>query len=268
MFPGTAFAQLYDPVHLLFYISVLFVFVGLPICEAVPSYSFLVSKVPWFYWLLRTSNSFANWFLDLLPMWYSSLLLGITSLFGIYNICASNAKPFRARHRPKKRKARNRLPKPPYVFHRRKLPYHLVMRCYARKGNRPERIFGPSRRELLLVRREKRRRYRHKRAKREARLFYEALISVPRLGKNPLHEPDINLILPLLDRLGPGGIPLPLVEEFALESSTPSLDICSDLSTRALFVGQRLNQVQTGSVLTTPLVFRYWSVWWPYSVPF
>ena len=33
-------------------------------------------------------------------------------------------------------------------FCRRKLPYHLVLRCYRRIGNRPKRIFGRSQKEI------------------------------------------------------------------------------------------------------------------------
>ena len=42
----------------------------------------------------------------------------------------------------KKRKAKKRKLKRPFV--RRKLPYHLVMRCLRRRGNRPPKLVAPS----------------------------------------------------------------------------------------------------------------------------
>jgi len=107
------------------------------------------------------------WWTNFNPTWLSSLFLGMSALCLVIHLCGTHSVPLRERH--KKKKAARSNPKPPYVFRRRKLPYRLVLRCYARKGNRPKRIFGPSRRELLRVRREKRRRYRRKRTVRNMR---------------------------------------------------------------------------------------------------
>ena len=191
------------------------------------------------------------WWTNFNPTWSSSLFLGMSALCSVIHLCGTHSVPLRERH--KKKKAARSKPKPPYVFRRRKLPYQLVLRCYARKGNRPKRMFGPSRRELLLVRREKRRRYRRKRTVRNMRHFYEALISMPSTGSFYLDRPDISLIEATIKKLGPGGVPLLLTEEFSLTSPD---DIDQDtLSQRALFVGRQYHTVDVGTVHSTPLVF-------------
>ena len=115
------------------------------------------------------------WWTNFNLTWSSSLFLGMSALCSVIHLCGTHSVPLRERH--KKKKAARSNPKPPYVFCRRKLPYRLVLRCYAWKGNRPKRIFGPSWRELLCVRREKRRRYRRKQTVRNMRRFYKALVS-------------------------------------------------------------------------------------------
>ena len=117
------------------------------------------------------------------------------------------------RKRKKKRKSRKK------IFHRRKLPYWLVIRCRRRKGNRPSRIYGPTRREQLLTRREKRRRYRRGRNLRVWRGLYNEstntlsestntlseLIGLSR-AKFQLDELPTAMIDEFVKSLGPGGI--------------------------------------------------------------
>ena len=154
---------------------------------------------------------------------------------------------FRYKKSKKKKKKARSNSKPPYMFRRRKLPYHLVLCCYARKGNRPKLIVGPSRWELLLVRREKRRSYCRKRTVRNMRRFYKALISMPSTGSFYLDRPDITLIEATISKLGPGGVPLILTEEFSL-TSPDLIDINQDtLSQRALFVGRQYYTVDVGT---------------------
>ena len=111
----------------------------------------------------------------------------------------------------RKRSKRRRKSK----FRRRRLPYHCVMRCYSRTGNRPHRI-GISRFESRRARRLKRRsrKIMHRRKLKmlrrrvklsEDRALYEAWTT----GSPPVFQlecPDIDLIKPILDKLGPGGI--------------------------------------------------------------
>ena len=81
------------------------------------------------------------------------------------------------------------------------------------------------------------------------------MISIPSTGRFYLDRPDITLIEVMISKLGPGGVPLILTEEFSLNS--PDLvEVDQDtLSQRALFVGQQYNTVDVGTVHTTPLVF-------------
>ena len=112
-------------------------------------------------------------------MWYSSWCICLAWVITVSSICIAHATVMSRRHtrKWKNNKVRPRWPKP--RFRRRKLHFHLVLRCRARKGNRPERIFGKSRAELLAVRRNKRRRYRHGRSRRDALAFYKACGSRP-----------------------------------------------------------------------------------------
>ena len=77
---------------------------------------------------------------------------------------------------------------------------------------------------MLAVRRNKRRRYRHGRSRRDALAFYEACVSGPPPKLFKLAEPDISLILPLIRRLGPGGIPFEMVEELIIDTDSPPDD--------------------------------------------
>ena len=110
-------------------------------------------------------------------------------------------------------------------FRRRKLPYHLVMRCRRRKGNRPIRVFGPSRAELLRVRREKRRRYRYNRALRRPLQAWVEATSGQQAPCFRLYEPDDDCLNRLVRTIGPGGTPLNAEcgaqLNFELETSTP-----------------------------------------------
>ena len=115
-------------------------------------------------------------------------------------------------------------------FRRRRLPYHCVMRCYSRTGNRPHRI-GISRFESRRARRLKRRSrkimYRRKlktlrrRVKlSEDRALYEAWTT----GSPPIFQlecPDVDLIKPILDKLGPGGIIGGDLDTFNLNITNP-----------------------------------------------
>ena len=149
------------------------------------------------------------WQMNFNPTWMSSLFLGIPAICLVIHLCGTHYVPLQERHNNnKKKKARSRRPKPLYVFRRRKFPYHLILLCYAKKGNRPEHIFGP-RQELLLVQRLKRRRYCRKRTIQNMQRFYEALIYMASTGRFYLHEPYISLIEATTNKLGPGGIPLP-----------------------------------------------------------
>ena len=157
-------------------------------------------------------------------MWYSSWCLCLVWIIAVSSVCIAHA-PFASRRLTRKRKMnrlRPRWPKP--RFRRRKLHFHLVLRCRARKGNRPEHIFGKSRAELLVVRCNKRCRYRHGRSRRDALAFYEACVSGPPPKLFKLVEPDILLILPLIWRLGPGGIPFEMVEELVIDPDSPPDD--------------------------------------------
>ena len=80
-------------------------------------------------------------------------------------------------------------------------------------------------------------------------------MSTPSTGSFYLDRPDITLIEATISKLGPGGVPLILTEEFSLTS--PDLnDVNQDtLSQRALFVGQPYHTVDVGTVHSTPLVF-------------
>ena len=84
------------------------------------------------------------------------LCLLLTSSIALWSLISQDQDIIRpqAKHRPKT--ALKSTMTHCRVFRRRKLPYHLVLRCRRRQGNRPDKIFGPSRAELLSVRREKR----------------------------------------------------------------------------------------------------------------
>ena len=131
----------------------------------------------------------------------------------------------------------------------------MVMRCRRRNGNRPEKIFGPTRAELLHTRCEKRRRYRHGRALRKPMQDYEAAISEYSYPYFRLYEPDVELIVPELRKLGPGGIPYDPyhVDLEAFDPST-SQDYLHALALRAFDVGRQFNAVATGDVYNTPCV--------------
>ena len=70
-----------------------------------------------------------------------------------------------------------------------------------------------------------------------------------------LEEPDISLIQPLLDKLGPGGIPCGGIVEFGLDSPDPEEPSVEALVARAYSMGKYFNQVETGTVVTTLLVY-------------
>ena len=106
------------------------------------------------------------------------------------------------------RKPKKRKPKKPFV--RRKLHYHLVVRCRRRRSNRPRRIIGPSRRDQQRTCSEKRRRYREGRAAREWQLsahertaYYEQVLTEPTQPLFQLHEFDKVLLAPFVDDLDP-----------------------------------------------------------------
>ena len=123
-------------------------------------------------------------------VWYSNWCLCFVWSIAMSSVCIAHA-PFvswRQTRKRKKNKVRPRWPKS--RFRRCKLHYHLVQRCRACKGNRPERIFGKSRAELLAVRQNKRCRYRHGRSRRGVLVFYEACIRGPPPKLFKLVEPD------------------------------------------------------------------------------
>ena len=117
------------------------------------------------------------------------------------------------------RKPKKRKPKRPFV--RRKLPYHLVMRCLRRRANRPPRLVGPSRRDQLRTRREKRRRYRRGRVAREHTAFYEHLLNQTTQPQFQLDEFDKDLLSLFVGDLDPTQ-PFRLCREFNLESPSIS----------------------------------------------
>ena len=85
-----------------------------------------------------------------MSMWYSPLclLIAIQAVIQICDIGGHNDLPKKkALKRKRRKKNKRRGNKHMGRFRRRHLPYHLVIRCYARVGNRPRRIFGQSRAE-------------------------------------------------------------------------------------------------------------------------
>ena len=89
------------------------------------------------------------------------------------------------------------------------------------------------------------------------------MISEPYAGKFELPEYDMSLIDPFISRLGPGGIPWELMSgDFTLDSPSDKESDIQGLMARVYDFGHRLkesdsryNQVQTGDVMTTPLVY-------------
>jgi len=78
---------------------------------------------------------------------------------------------------------------------------------------------------------------------------------MPSTGSFYQDRPDIMLIEATISKLGPGGVPFKLTEEFSL-TSPDLIDINQDtLSQRTLFVGRQYHTVEVGTVHTTPLVF-------------
>ena len=61
-------------------------------------------------------------------MWYTSLSLVIASVIAVTSVCQPQSRPPKKKRHRKKRKKRKKI-KPWSPFRRRKLPYHLVMRC-------------------------------------------------------------------------------------------------------------------------------------------
>ena len=193
----------------------------------------------------------------------TQLCLLVISGISIWSLITQDPSPIKPK--AKTRPASTRKPSMRHcrVFRRRSLPYHLVLRCRRRKGNRPDKIFGPSRAELLSVRREKRRRYRKGRAKRAYLQTYEAATSEYLCPFFRLHEPDVDLLRPILRTLGPGGIPLNLAAnqaQFELDTSNPSPN--DEVNARALIfraheIERMLNTVgaEAGSVHTMPICF-------------
>lgn len=162
------------------------------------------------------------------------------------------------RKRKKKRKSRKK------IFHRRKLPYWLVIRCRRRKGNRPSRIYGPTRREQLLTRREKRRRYRHGRNLRVWRGLYNEstntlseLIGLSR-AKFQLDELPTAMIDEFVKSLGPGGIQQD-IKTFDLSTPEQIERGLPNLVLRAHYVGgryvQSMGYLNAMSVSECPLIF-------------
>jgi len=164
----------------------------------------------------------------------------------------------------RKRKKKYKRKSQKKVFHRRKLPYWLVIRCRRRKGNRPPRIYGPSRREQLLTRRMKRRRYRRGRNLRVWRGLYDEStntlsewISVSR-AKFQLDEIPTAMIDEFDKSLGPGGIQQD-VKAFDLSTPEQIERGLSNLVLRAHYVGSRYVQsmgyLNAMSISECPLIF-------------
>ena len=185
--------------------------------------------------------------------WYTYSFLCIASVIAVTSLCwiQHGRPPERLR---KKKKKRTRPPRS--KFRRHKLPYHLVLRCRRRQGNRPPRIVGRSRRELLTIRREKRREYRRRAKLRKDIAVYEAWSTGPS-PRFKVEEPDISLIQPLLLTLGPGGIPFKICALFDLDSPDPeeSPESLDALGARANYLSQAFNKVETATSMNTPLVF-------------
>ena len=166
------------------------------------------------------------------------------------------------------RKPKKRKPKKPFV--RRKLPYHLVMRCLRRRSNRPPRLTGPSRRDQRHTRQEKRRRYRRGRVAREHTAYFEQLLTTPRPSQQlfPLPEFDKDLLSSFVDDLDPTQS-FRLCREFSLESPNSSFqDSLAALVSRqsemyfiAAYPNYTSPQAYSGASIsrgnrdTTPLVF-------------
>ena len=146
-------------------------------------------------------------------------------------------------------------------FRRRSLPYHLVLRCHRRKRNRPPRLTGPSRRAIYLaqlaVRRAKRKRYRQSAILRKYRRVYEACVNTPTIATFRLDViQDESKIQAAISKLGPGGVPWDLIENFSLSSPVPDPHDADALLSCAYAVGQLYQSVPNGIVCTTPLVFN------------
>ena len=231
-----------------------------PNCDEVGCIS-LCNK---FETVVSMTQSFWSWYAGLefnghfimpiinLPVWYSSLCLLLASITALTYLCQveNENRQYKRKRSRKGKKTR---------FRRRKLPYHLVRRCYARPRNRPERLSGPSRREIyirkLLIRREKRRKYRRNKTTRTQVAFYEYTINSGPPPKFQLVEPDIDLIVPAIERLGPGGIPFEVYTDFGLDDPNAKPDNLQGLICRTFDVGRHFNGLDEGTVYTTPLVF-------------
>ena len=115
-------------------------------------------------------------------------------------------------------------------FRRRRLPYHYVMRCYSHIGNHPH-LIGNLRFESCQARRLKIRsrkviyRRRLKRLRRRVKLSEDrALYEAWTTGSPPVFQlecPDIDLLKPILNKLGPGGIIGGDFDTFDLEIPNP-----------------------------------------------
>ena len=156
MSPGAAFVLTFNPVQYLFGVSMLFVVLGVPTCEGLSNNSYavdhsgstatIVSTVLYLDAVLRTYlmeftpmlailipmrdllefylHTFLCtsilWWMNFNPTWSSSLFLGMSALFSVIHLCGTHSVPLQEQHKTKNKARSN--PKPPYVFHCRKLP--------------------------------------------------------------------------------------------------------------------------------------------------
>ena len=187
--------------------------------------------------------------------WIPSLALLFGCFIAISQIILSESRGNREISARKRKKARLKTP-----FKRRSLPYHLVLCCRRRTGNRPIRLSGPSRRVIYLAKQAvkcaKRRRYRKFAILWKYLRIYEACISTPSPVAFRLDVlQDDTKIRAAISKLGPGGVPWDLIENFGLSSPVPDPQDTVALLARAYAVGRLYQSIPTGNVYTTPLVF-------------
>lgn len=154
----------------------------------------------------------------------------------------------------RKRKKKKSKFKPIYFgFRRRSLPYHLVLRCRRRVGNRPRRLHGPSRREIKRRKYDKNKRYRRRLYLRNCLKCYDEFTtgSAPKFClAGSIDEALIDQFVSTIDLFG-------LMEthaSFGLDRPQvhTEAEVIDDTVTRAYNFGRVLC---SRGVYTTPLVF-------------
>ena len=151
-------------------------------------------------------------------------------------------------------------------FYRRKLPYHLVQRCYRRVENRSWckirfRRFGSTGDPILIISewaysRLQTAKLREHKAKMDL-VYYEAIVGSKIYPRFELHQPNISLLDREIARLGPGGLPLEhYFEDFALISPSSDLEeSVHALMARAGDFRRVFCGAQGGDAWNTPLIW-------------